>query len=722
MRLLYHLTQGSLAATLLLGLAFRASAQSVGIGTPTPNSQAALDISASDKGLLIPRMDSATRVHISSPPDGLMVFQTNGRKGFWYAISGAWVFIPDKARAGDNLGNHTATQDLNLNGHQLTGGGTQGLSIASDGSVGIRTAASQAQPLAVAAKRPLLDQEQASTTGRYVNHFVRTQSFVAGLNGELAAVALRFSIDAGGASAITLTISAGDPATGCATGPALATTTLTTTINGWATASFSVPPAMVVGNVYALTVSDAYNWCLSANTNAYPAGLICGFPTIDGAFRTYVTTDVQVFSVTTTGVGVNTVTPTTDLDVNGTTRTTSLQVTTGAATGRVLTSDASGTATWQAVADPSATNELQTISKTGSTITLSNGGGSVTVPGDNLGSHMATQDLDLAQQELRLRTATDANHALFYSASWNGTALDGPVLTGYGGGQLGLNRNGTLASVLRWNGAGLVGIGTAAPAALLDVSGAETSLNGRAAAIRLQNTAATTTNTWSLRAGGPGTATPDGGFSLADDNGYRFGITSGGLVGINILTPTARLTVSGADNTANGKNAAILLQNTSATVANTWNLRAGGAGTTTPDGGFSIADNSAYRLTVTSTGRVGIGTTSPAQMLDVAGNLRLAGQSGTTEGLLVADAQGDVQRARHYSYTNYGLLGLSYDTFTETHNLGYKPVWLMSIESAYDTPKLTVSYENIDANQTVFHIFNNALLPVGYALHAFPVR
>ncbi len=51
--------------------------------------------------------------------------------------------------------------------------------------------------------------------------------------------------------------------------------------------------------------------------------------------------------VQTGNVGIG-VTPTQKLDVNGTTKTTGLQITTGAGAGKVLTSDASGTATWQA--------------------------------------------------------------------------------------------------------------------------------------------------------------------------------------------------------------------------------------------------------------------------------------------------------------------------------------------------------------------------------------
>ncbi|MBD2717288.1 tail fiber domain-containing protein [Microvirga sp. STR05] len=118
-----------LVAGLLLTAASSARAQTtpggVRIGTAgLPHAAAALDIDATGKGLLIPRMDSLTRVGIGTPPDGLMVFQTNGRQGFWYAMGGTWLFIPDKARSGDNLGNHTATQTLDLNNKRLQGSAT----------------------------------------------------------------------------------------------------------------------------------------------------------------------------------------------------------------------------------------------------------------------------------------------------------------------------------------------------------------------------------------------------------------------------------------------------------------------------------------------------------------------------------------------------------------------------------------------------------------------
>ena len=129
------------AALLLTGPA--ALAQNIGIGTTIPNSKAALDITATGKGLLIPRMDSAARVGIASPPTGLMVFQIGTtsprtRTGFYYYGGGAWLYLPDKTNSGDDLGNHTATQNLDLSNNLLVGnGGTSGLAIGSGGNVGI---------------------------------------------------------------------------------------------------------------------------------------------------------------------------------------------------------------------------------------------------------------------------------------------------------------------------------------------------------------------------------------------------------------------------------------------------------------------------------------------------------------------------------------------------------------------------------------------------------
>lgn len=61
-----------------------ANDKSVGIGTDTPDASAALEVSSTDKGLLIPRMTTAERDAISSPADGLMIYNTENNEYNYY--------------------------------------------------------------------------------------------------------------------------------------------------------------------------------------------------------------------------------------------------------------------------------------------------------------------------------------------------------------------------------------------------------------------------------------------------------------------------------------------------------------------------------------------------------------------------------------------------------------------------------------------------------------
>jgi len=89
-----------LSIGLFMLAAIPSNAQSVGIGSPAPHPSAALDIQASNKGLLVPRVfltglfDTAT---IANPAPSLLVFNTNpnldGGQGFYGWNGNYWTLI-----------------------------------------------------------------------------------------------------------------------------------------------------------------------------------------------------------------------------------------------------------------------------------------------------------------------------------------------------------------------------------------------------------------------------------------------------------------------------------------------------------------------------------------------------------------------------------------------------------------------------------------------------
>jgi len=65
----------------------------VGINNENPDPSAALDITSTSGGLLVPRMTNAQRDAISSPATGLMVYQTDGTIGFYYYDGSSWSSV-----------------------------------------------------------------------------------------------------------------------------------------------------------------------------------------------------------------------------------------------------------------------------------------------------------------------------------------------------------------------------------------------------------------------------------------------------------------------------------------------------------------------------------------------------------------------------------------------------------------------------------------------------
>jgi hypothetical protein len=69
------------------------TAQNVGINQTgsDPDGSAMLDVSATNKGLLVPRMTKTQKFLIPNPANGLLVYQTDDTVGFWYYEKTQWV-------------------------------------------------------------------------------------------------------------------------------------------------------------------------------------------------------------------------------------------------------------------------------------------------------------------------------------------------------------------------------------------------------------------------------------------------------------------------------------------------------------------------------------------------------------------------------------------------------------------------------------------------------
>ncbi|PLX23776.1 MAG: hypothetical protein C0599_03870 [Salinivirgaceae bacterium] len=125
-----------LSFIVLLSLHLSTKGQNVIITDDDANiahSSAMLDINSSNKGLLIPRLTQTQRDAISTPAEGLLIYQTDNITGIYIYESG-WRLL------GGDLGFHTATQNLVLNNNWLSNDGDdEGIWIDSLGRVGIGT-------------------------------------------------------------------------------------------------------------------------------------------------------------------------------------------------------------------------------------------------------------------------------------------------------------------------------------------------------------------------------------------------------------------------------------------------------------------------------------------------------------------------------------------------------------------------------------------------------
>ena len=91
--------------TFLAAILFTATTVAqVGINTETPDASAALDITSTTGGLLIPRMTNVERDAISPAATGLMIYQTDGTPGFYYYNGSSWSEVSGEDASSSNKG------------------------------------------------------------------------------------------------------------------------------------------------------------------------------------------------------------------------------------------------------------------------------------------------------------------------------------------------------------------------------------------------------------------------------------------------------------------------------------------------------------------------------------------------------------------------------------------------------------------------------------------
>ncbi|MEL7248080.1 MAG: hypothetical protein AAFO03_06665, partial [Bacteroidota bacterium] len=165
-----------------------------------PDSSAMLDISSADKGLLTPRMTTAQREMISSPATGLLVFDTT-TESFWvYATE--WQEI-----TADNLGDHKATENIQLQGYFLSNDGEdEGIMINDEGRVGINITPEDHLTVALDLTEITTAEHITPTTQIYVGTLPSWQSFTASSDGVLSKVRIQYDgqIDGSGSRVLSI--------------------------------------------------------------------------------------------------------------------------------------------------------------------------------------------------------------------------------------------------------------------------------------------------------------------------------------------------------------------------------------------------------------------------------------------------------------------------------------------------------------------------------------
>lgn len=321
---------------------------SAGIGTITPEVSAALEIKSTTQGILVPRMTKGNRDAIVSPATGLLIYQTNSTPGFYYYAGTDWKVVSPKG----------LNKDLsNLNGPTAASAVIQ---PNADNTLDLGAASFSWKDLYVDGIGYLGTAKLSNFTGTPQAGMIRwTGNDFEGYSGT---------------SWISLTTgtiySAGD-------GIDVAGTTIINT---------APDQTVTLDGTGAITVTGEYpNFIISStdSNTIYSAGtgLSLSGTTFSNTAPTQWSNNGSHISFSSGNVGIGTSSPAQALEVSGTTKTTNLQITSGATPGYVLQSDASGSSIW---VSPSGTGAVRYVGN--SYLGLSSGSGGTGTSEGNTGN------------------------------------------------------------------------------------------------------------------------------------------------------------------------------------------------------------------------------------------------------------------------------------------------------------------------------------------------
>ncbi len=393
-------------------------------------------------------------------------------------------------------------------------------------------------------------------------------------------------------------------------------------------------------------------------------------------------------------LGIGTTTPASRLDITG-----SLRMNDGTqGVGKVLTSNATGLASWQTLP-----TQITNGSATGNTLywTGSAWANSANVFNNNanvgIGTATPAAKLDVAGT-LKVTDGTQAAGKVLTSdadglASWQTipTQITNGLATGntlYWDGSTWSNSSNL------YNNNGNVGIGTATPAAKLDVTGTLKVTDGTEAAGKVLTSDAAGLASWQTvptqiadGSAAGNTIFWDG--SAWHNNGNIFNSTATGFVGIGTSSPGRKLDVNGPVRMNTH-----LIFNSSNGV-----LNYPGAGSLYFRSNSVQGDDATYteRMILTGAGNLGIGTVSPVNKLSVVGNANVTGNLGIGAGAVTPSTALDVDGGIRTRYSGTSTGGFA-STAMQTINIG-----IVALPAGWDFANTVVLISNADGAGATIH-------------------